>query len=373
MNSLLLTAHDYRTPRRANMHFIADELAKRGPTRFFSLRYSLLSKRTGDARVFLDGRANRVETVDGVECFLWKPLIHPFNTRRRALRPLENAMFRWAASHPPTTLVRWIEEADIIFFESGSAIQHVAMAARVNPAARRIYIASDDLAVIDVASFIHEEFRRVAPTMDALCLTSPRLADDMPTTTNRFVVPHGLDLGIADRADPSPYDTPVNAVSVGSMLFDRTFFEIAGSAFPDIVFHVIGPGAIDRQGFPSNVRIHDEMPHEETLRYIKHARFGIAPYGADSIPAYLADTSMKLMQYRFFGLPAVCPSVVAGDAVDRFGYEPRQPDSITRAITRALSSTPEVASRKFISWSEVTDRLIDPSAFADTFLESSRS
>ena len=54
MNTLLLTAHDFRTPRKANMHFIASELARRGPMRFFSLRYSALSRRTQDARLFLD-------------------------------------------------------------------------------------------------------------------------------------------------------------------------------------------------------------------------------------------------------------------------------------------------------------------------------
>lgn len=43
-NYLVLSAHDYRTPRRASIHFITDELAKRGDTRFFSLRYSLLSR-----------------------------------------------------------------------------------------------------------------------------------------------------------------------------------------------------------------------------------------------------------------------------------------------------------------------------------------
>ncbi len=33
---LVLSAHDYRTPRRANIHFITDQLALRGTTRFFS-------------------------------------------------------------------------------------------------------------------------------------------------------------------------------------------------------------------------------------------------------------------------------------------------------------------------------------------------
>ena len=51
---LVLSAHDYRTPRRANIHFITDELATRGHTRFFSLRYCTLSRWKNDIRLPLD-------------------------------------------------------------------------------------------------------------------------------------------------------------------------------------------------------------------------------------------------------------------------------------------------------------------------------
>ena len=74
---LVLSAHDYRTPRRANIHFIGDELAKRGHTRFFSLRYSALSRWKDDIRLPLDSKANLVEERNGVECFLWKTALHP--------------------------------------------------------------------------------------------------------------------------------------------------------------------------------------------------------------------------------------------------------------------------------------------------------
>ena len=71
-NFLVVTAHDYRTPRRTTMHFIADELAERGTTRFFSLRYSALSRLRPDGRHPIADRANQLETIKGVDCFLWK-------------------------------------------------------------------------------------------------------------------------------------------------------------------------------------------------------------------------------------------------------------------------------------------------------------
>lgn len=345
------------------MHFIAEQLARRGPTRFFSLRYSLLSRAKNDARSFLDARANRVEHVDGVDCYLWKQWVHPFNTRRTFLRPLESVWFRRVADHVPPVLVRWMREADVIFVESGSAILHVALARRINPRARLIYIASDDLATIDVAAYVLERFDTVGPSMDALCLPSPRLR--MPPGSRRYFIPHGLDRSIAERADPSPYTTPDNAVSVGSMLFDPTFFRMAAPGFPAVTFHVIGSGLRDRDGFPPNVRFYGEMHHDETLRYIKHARIGIAPYRADAVPPYLVETSMKLMQYAFFGVPAVCPSSVTGGLLYRFGYEPGSAESIAAAVRAALVA-PVFEPPHFLDWAEVTDRLIDPAAFDDT-------
>ena len=363
-NYLLLTALDYRTPRKANMHFIADELAKRGKTRFFSLRYSRLSRFKADPRCEIDAQANRVELVKGVECFLWKTFVHPFNTRKRGLRSLENVWFQGYRAFMHPVLKQWLTEADVIFFESGTAPIFFDAACRLNPQAKKIYIASDDLQTIQVADFVHRCFDRAAPHMSALCLPSRSLADAMPATGNKYVVPHGLDHRIADQADPNPYPTGKHAVSVGSMLFDPEFFRVAATAFPDIQFHVIGSGH-DQERYPANVTVYAEMPFQETLRYIKHASFGIAPYRSNQVPRYLADTSMKLMQYEFFGVPAVCPHAAVGNSALRHGYQPGDALSIKSAIRAALSA-PRTSPKRYLSWSEVTDRLIDPVSFADT-------
>ncbi len=366
MNTLLLTAHDFRTRRKANLHFIAERLAARGgPTRFFSLRYSNLSRWKNDPRAVLDDRANRVERVDGVDCYLWKVLLHPFNTRRSALRPLEDAWFRRYVASAPQVLERWIVEADTIFFETGSAVLFHDLAERLNPRARKIYIGSDDFGVIEVADFVARAFARVAPRMTAICLTSAALAPGVPRGSRNYVVPHGIDHGIAERADPTPYegDAARHAVSVGSMLFDRSFFELAAPRLPALTFHVIGSGLVDRDGLPPNLRVYDEMPHDETLRYIKHAAVGIAPYRGEGIPPYLADTSMKMMQYEFFGVPAVCPLAVAGDVPSRFGYRPGSVDSIVDAMQAALAAG-HFTPRPFPNWDDVVSGLLEPERFA---------
>ncbi|HBK46227.1 MAG TPA: UDP-glucuronate--glycolipid 2-beta-glucuronosyltransferase [Xanthomonadaceae bacterium] len=364
---LVLSAHDYRTPRRANIHFIADELAKRGTTRFFSLRYSRLSRMKGDLRLPLDETANTVVNHKGVDCYLWRTLVHPFNTRRPWLRPAEDALFRWYAAHPPATLVQWIKDADVIVFESGTAVAFIELARRLNPRARQVYRASDGLSTINVASYIERTFDRVAPSLDVIALVSPAMAEEIASVDNVYHVGHGVDLDLDRLGDPSPYAEGIHAVSVGSMLFDPEFFVAAGKAFPQVTFHVIGSGMDRHPGYGDNVRVYGEMKHAETIRYIKHARFGIAPYASEQVPAYLADSSMKLLQYDFFGLPAVCPHRVVGAYPSRFGYTPGDAASVVAAVGMALQA-PRKRYRQCLSWAETTDRVLDPAAYPETRL-----
>lgn len=365
---LIVTAHhDYRTPRRSSIHFIADELAKRGAVRFFSLRYSALSKLKRDIRGAIDDRANRVERLNGVECYLWKTPIHPFNMRSRVLRPLEFALFWLYERLPNRVLVDWSAQADVIVYESGIAPIYFELAKRLNPTAKHIYRGSDDLATINVAGYAAEKFVKVSPQMDALCLLSRRMAERIPSTRNAYFVPNGLDANLAEQGDPSPYGAGVHAVSIGSMLFDAEFFVVASRAFPHVTFHLIGSGHGRVAGYGDNVLVYDDMEYAETIRYIKHADFGVAPYVSEDVPDYLADSSLKMLQYDFFALPTVCPHSVTGDYASRFGYSPGNAASIEAAIGAAIAA-PHERSRQILSWAQVTDRLLDPGAYADAWI-----
>ena len=84
--------------------------------------------------------------------------------------------------------------------------------------------------------------------------------------------------------------------------------------------------------------------------------------------SYLAHTSMKLMQYAHLGLPAICPAVVAGEHRGRFGYAADDPGSITQAVRGALSFG-RFDRPGFLSWAEVTQRILAPEDFPDTVLD----
>ncbi|MCW2275851.1 glycosyltransferase family 1 protein [Rhodoblastus acidophilus] len=365
-NFLIISAHDFRSRRKANMHFIANELAKRGTTRFFSTRFSEITRFRPDPRHDLYDRANRVETVNDVDCYLWKTPVHAFNTRLKALRPVENLFFRIYQSAAPEILKTWIEEATTIIFESGYAIIFFDLVKQLNPDSQTIYIASDAMKTINAASYPDEVLQNVAPQLTSIAVPSRLLRDEFPGNARVFYAPHGIDPSIKDQADPNPYTAELNAVSVGSMLFDRELIRSAADQMPDVTFHVIGSGDKWLTDRPGNVVVYDEMPHRETLRYIKHATFGIAPYRGEA-PFYLADTSMKLMQYELFGLPTICPETVVGDNPMRVGYDASDRDSVKRAMLAAMAM-PHATKRQFLTWTDVADRILAPDLFEDTKL-----
>jgi 2-beta-glucuronyltransferase len=342
---LVLSAHDYRSPRKAGMHFITDELVKRGHTRFFSLRYSHLSRHTSDPRLSLDKEANRVGVHNGVECYLWKTFIHPFNTRRRWLRLAEELMYFWYSRGNNQILRQWIKEANIIFLESGVAPIFFDLIKRLNPEAKIIYRVSDALETINVANYVHETFERVAKDINTIVVPSTALVETTPSKHNLAFIPQGIDYSIADKADPSPYGEGIHAVSLGSMLFDPEFFVVASQRFPNIHFHIIGSGHPHHPGYGKNVTVYGEMPFAQTLPYIKHAQLRIAPYNSTNLPAYLRDTSLKLMQYDFFKLPSICPTFIAADYPNRFGYTIGDGDSMEQAIKRALNPDKSVVQK----------------------------
>ena len=356
--------HDFRSKRRANLHFITDELAKLGKVFFLSLRYSRLTRFTEDPRHDLWRRANKVETVGAVTCYLWRTIVHPCRLPRWAA-VLERALFRMFARRLPQVALAAISDADFILIESGISIIYLPLLRRLAPQAQIIYLASDALDAINQAETIKQAFRRHAHLLDGARLPSPKLRHDIPSRIPCYFIPHGIEKERFAAIGPSPYRPGTrNAVSVGSMLFDRAFFDVAAPQFPDITFHAIGSGH-DGPG-PANVIYHPEMPFEATLPFIKHADFAVAPYGRGVAP-YLTHTSMKLMQYGYLGIPAVCPEVVAGEP-GRFGYVPGSTTSIARAIRQACEHGRRLVPRNALSWAQVVERLLHPQQFRETHI-----
>jgi 2-beta-glucuronyltransferase len=362
---LFISGHDYRSKRQANVHFIASSLKRYGRVNFYSIGFSLLSRLKRDPRADLWADSNRVCEFDDISCYLERNLLHPFNTQRDWLKLPEALWFESYKIRPRRQLWNWVQAADTIILESGISTLLAKQIALANPNATKIYIASDDLRTIGCSDYLVQCLSGSATSFDYAVLPSALLAPAMPQAMKLVRIPHGVDQAAFTTEQRSPYSQALNAISVGSMLFDAKFFEIACRNFPDVKFFIIGGGQESWRVNAPNAVIMPEMAFSETVRYIKHASVGIAPYAAGPVPYYLSDTSMKLMQYQAAGINAVCPYFAVGQTAGRFGYDPDREESIVHAIRQALT-TPSVGAINFLNWDQVTDRILFPQEFSDT-------
>ena len=88
--------------------------------------------------------------------------------------------------------------------------------------------------------------------------------------------------------------------------------------------------------------------------FIKYATFGIVPYKGPDVPRSMADTSLKLMQYVLFEVPAVRPVEVVGNYLHRIGYKMGDAESISAAIKTAFRTWHAPDLVRPLNWQQVT-------------------
>jgi 2-beta-glucuronyltransferase len=358
--------HDYRTNKRASIHQVARAMVQLGhDVSFISTRFSLLSKYKGDSRLFLSDRANKLEVFDGIKCYLWRTAFHPFASNNPLVKVAMAALFPFYAKLPNKEVDAMLAAADFVIIESSVAAIFIRRIRRVAPAAHIIYYATDRLDTVGAHPFVRRQLEADGALIGHVSMRSPRMANDFSWASGRlFRAEFGIEESEFAEIGANPYTNPLNAVSVGSMLFDQSFFEAVAPAFPQVTFHVIGCGT--RFTPPPNVIVYDEMKFKDTLPYVKYATVGIAPYHDAPGTEYLADSSLKLAQFEYFQLPAVCPDFAVGTNLSRFGYRTGDAGSMRAALTAALAKVGHVAPRKFQSWEDVAARVLTPKSFSDT-------
>lgn len=369
---LIISGHDYRSKRKVDIHFIANKLVQRGTTRIVSVGFSRLSRMKADPRLSLWHQANRMERHAGADCFLWRTILHPFNLKFKWLNIVTERWFMNYARQIPALIRNWIAESRVIMIESGFPVALIPIVRELSPMARLIYLASDDLTTIGCAPFLQELLIWSATLFDSIRVPARALAKTFPPCARVHYIPHGIEQDIFDIDVASPYPLGQHVVSVGSMLFDPTFFTLAALALPHVTFHVIGGGAHARELSGSNIVVYGEMPFRDTIAYLKHAEAGIAPYDGRHVAPYLTDSSMKLQQFGYLGIPAVCPDILTGGQMGRFGYTPGNQASIVQALNKALSFG-HFPGLPCLGWAEVTERILHPDKFADTQILSLKS
>lgn len=277
-----------------------------------------------------------------------------------------SSMFTLYSKIPNGKLDEILRGADYVIVEAGFSAILIERIHKLNSDCKIVYYVTDLSQTVGGHPKVDMAFREYAKFVDHIIVRSPRMASQFECSSKKiYRAEFGIDYDQYADVGSSPYPNgSVNAVSVGSMLFDADFVLEAARQFPDVQFHVIGCGMTFNA--PGNVTIHPEMPFVDTLPYVKHATVGFAPYRPAPGVEYLADSSLKLAQYEFFGLPAVCPEFAVGDVKSRFGYTPRNRSSIANAMRDALAHSGKIEPKTFLTWEEVGERILAPEKYPET-------
>lgn len=311
---VILTAHAFLTGyRKASIHFVAQNWAAVGhDVRVISIGHSWLTYLKDRPRfeAFAKTQRNRFATLrPNLHAAAYLPPIHAFSSGNPVLNALNRPAFALYGRSLPGFAQRAIRAADLVVIESGTALAFFDTVRRVNPLARTLYFCRDLLKSVGAAPALQLAEARAIPQFDLVCVPSAMLGQQLPPGGRVQVIPQGIDTELFDRPNASPYPAGTkNAVSVGNMLFDELSVAQMAQAAPEVQFHIFG--AHWKGAKTDNVILYGERDFESIVPYIQHADIGLAPYRLSEGEVYLAESSLKLPQYSYCGLPILMPDLI---------------------------------------------------------------
>ncbi|WP_205586439.1 MULTISPECIES: polysaccharide biosynthesis protein GumK [unclassified Rhizobium] len=355
---VILTSHAFlRGYRKASIHFIASCWAEQGDkVDFVTIGHSWLTlfKDRPRFRALSQDQANRFQVIAAnLRAGAYLPPLHAFSSRNRFLNAANAGFFRLYGRYLPPFARRAIADADLVVIESGSALAFFSTIKRLNSKARTLYFCRDLLRSIGTAPVLEEIQASQIGCFDAVCVPSERLGAMLPSGGRVCVIPQGVDTTLLDREQPSPYEPGSrNAISIGNMLFDQASVAAMAAAAPDVNFHVFG--AAWSGWVQPNVTIYGERDFESIVPYLQHADFGIAPYRLTADEVYLAESSLKLAQYSYCGLPILLPDLVPFTRANGIAYRLNGEVAWREKVDAALAMRRSTAFRDGImTWDEV--------------------
>ena len=344
--------------RKTSMVFLAEALARRGyGVHVVTVQRSWLSRlRRDNARAALRGvPRNRWYAADGMQGFLWVPPVHPVAARGGVRQWVSSPLIAAYGALLPRAVVEPLRKAELVVIESCAAVALFRRIRQVAPHARILYSMSDRLTVIGMHPALERRLRADAPSYDLVRVPAAALLEDLPGARTALVR-HGIDRRAFDRASASPYSAGPNAVLIGDMMLDQPLLERLARAFPNVRFHYFGRTPL---GFaaPGNLTAWGEQPFERLVAFVQHADVGLALYRRVPGLAYLAESSLKNLQYRYCGLPVVGPEFAMRGVPGALSYDPDCEASAVEALRLALAKgrgPPEAVA----DWDEVAGELL---------------
>lgn len=344
--------------RKTGMIFWAEALARRGyDTHVVTTQLSWLSRATRNPRLLsappqsINRWQDQGERLKG---FVWVPPLHPAHRGPAFLYQL----YPWLL---PSAIRAVVADADLVVIESCAAVLLFnRLRTLAPPSARFVYCASDRLGTVDMHPMLAEELARTAAHYDLVRVPAAAMTIDFPADARVMIAPHGIDRAAFPPSPQSPFTDPgPHAVIAGDMLFDGESVAIMVESRPDITFHIFGRMDVGELATAPHVRVHGEVPFAALVPYLQHADLGIAPYKDRPAAHYLAQSSLKLIQYRYCQLPVVAPDFAAAAHANVHGYRVGDAGTIASALDGALATQRSTIRNDDIpNWDEVVARVL---------------
>ena len=362
MNFLFLSAHAFLpTTRKTSVHFVSQSLADTGhEVEAIGVGHSHLTyfkNRTLYQQIVAQPKNRLAPTALRYRSGCYVPPLHPFSSKWQIVNAIMAPFFALYGRRLPKFMRESIRRADIVVIESGTAIVFFDAVRRINPNARTLYFARDRLDTVGASHYLQILEKRIAPRFDTVVVPSRRMAAHFGDIENVAIIPQGIDKDGFNQSAASPYrDGSVNAIVVGNMLFDRAAVVAMAVSAPDVAFHLFGGGIPD--DFPANVRVYGERAFQEIVPYIKFADFGIAPYRLTERELYLVESSLKLQQYSYCGLPILAPELMAGSRENIVTYKQRGESDWAGKVHAAATMAHEKSwCDGILTWREVSQQI----------------
>ena len=350
--------------RKNSVVFLAESLAEFGwQVDLVTAQLSLLSRLAGVPRLRAVPHRQRnmwVKQSELISSFVWVPAFHPATTRYPLVDRLATPLFHFYPYLLPGTIRERVRRARLVIIESCSAVSLFPLLKKLAPAAKFVYRACDSLDAIGMHPMLSKIERRTARDYDLFTSPAKSILASYPPDVNTCHVPQGLQKSLFDVPVPSPFETPgPHVIVAGDMMFDRRSFEIMVRNFPHVTFHAFGRMDVGDLTSCDNLIYHGEVPFETLRGYIVHADCGLAPYADLPEAHYVAESSLKLVQYTYARLPILAPYFCKGDLAHLKAYQPGDKDSIVRAMELALTADRRAIDRSGVyDWKEVVTGML---------------
>ncbi|PTQ12341.1 hypothetical protein CLG96_07355 [Sphingomonas oleivorans] len=350
--------------RKTGMVFWAEALARRGyDTYVVTTQLSWLSKLGSNARMKQVDRSvfNRWRDCgERLHGYVWLPPFHPASVGQPMLQQISEPVFGFYPRLLPASVCDKVAGADLVVIESCAAVLLFNRLKRIAPReARFVYCASDRLETVGMHPMLRAALDRTARHYDLVRVPAESMAADFPSAARVAFIPHGIEKSVFYDPGESPFEVPgPHAVVAGDMMFDSESFGFMLDSFPDVTFHAFGMRLAQFADRP-NLRNHGEVPFADLAKRLQHADVGIAAYIDRPEVHYLAQSSLKLIQYQYCRLPTVAPHFAIAGRPNVIGYTPGDRSSVIGAFRGALELDRSALDNASIAdWDTVIGRML---------------